>query len=199
MENTQKKASETVNYDVFTSFVTPKKHQEILERMNVLFESSGMSAAQLSRMTSISESTITRYFSGDTKNPHFYTMVTMILAMGGDMNEILGLTLPSQSDGEVPENPYGELLDSYREEVKNLREETGTLRTVIESLRTDFDALTKQIGLMARTTTVRTIVLVIIIGIFCTLEIIDICNPDWGRYQWATELFHNFLYNIKKI
>ena len=33
----------------------------------------------------------------------------------------------------------------------------------------------------------------LLLCVFCVLEIVDLCNPDWGRYQWATELFGDFL------
>ncbi len=174
---------------IFTSFITPERQKEILKRMNELFERSGLTIQQLSQHTYIADTTLTRYFSGKTKNPHFYTMVTMIIAMGGDVNEILGITLPEQSDTAPAENPYGELLDSYREEAR-------TLRSAVDTLTKNLDALTAKITGMSKVVAFRTIALFVVIAVFCVLEVVDICNPDWGRYQWAVEMFGTFLQRV---
>ena len=177
--------------EVHTALFTPEKEQAVLRRVGELNERSNMSIQELSRITHLSESTVVRYVTGKTKNPHLYTMVTLIVAMGGDIYEILGIAPP---DDPVPVsapvgNPYGELIESFREEAV-------TLRAAVESLVKDLDALTHKITGMSRVVAARTIALLIVVGVFCVLEIVDLCNPDWGRYQWAIELFQSFLHKV---
>ena len=166
---------------VYTSFVTPDKQAEILSRMNELFERSGMTIQQLAKVTYISESALSRYFCGKTKDPHFYTMCTMVIAMGGDINEILGIT-PPPAESTPPENPYGELLVSYQEEAR--------------SLRSALDNLSVSFARSSRWSRISTAILAVVLIGFTAVEIVDLCTPDWGRYQWAVEMFERFLYNV---
>ncbi len=171
-----------------TAMFTPEKQEEVFQRMKALFDRSGMTYSQLSRVTYISERTITRYFAGKTKDPHFYTLCTMIIAMCGDVNEILGIT-PSPDAPTPSSDPYGELIESYRNEAK-------TLRTAIEKITGDIGSLTARIAAAHKIIAVRTVIMILVIAVFCVLEIVDLCRPDWGRYQWALDLFGSFLHRM---
>ena len=176
--------------DGTTALFTPKKQDEVFARMKALYERSGMSSAQLANVTYISERTISRYFAGKTKDPHFYTLCTMIIALGGDINEITGVSVPSVSVPSAPaDNPYGDLITSYRNEAK-------TLRSALEQITSDLTALTARLASANKFIAIRTIALIAVIAVFCALEIVDICNPDWGRYQWVVELFGSFLHKV---
>ena len=174
--------------DGTTALFTPEKQDTIFRRMNDLFDRYGRNVTMLSRVTDISERTISRYFSGKTKDPHFYTLCTMIIAMGGDVNQILGIT-PTQVIDTEDRNPYGQLIESYRNEAQ-------TLRAALNKITADLDALTARISHAHKLIAIRTIALIVVISIFCALEIIDLCNPSWGRYQWALDLFRSFLHKV---
>lgn len=180
-------------YDVFTSFVTPAKQQEILNRMNDLFDQSGMTLVQLSKVTDISVSALDRYFNGNTKNPHFYTMVTMIIAMGGDIYDILGTSRPADAPAPQAENPYGNLLDAFRSEVEALRADREANSAALEKLSkavVDLSGANRRKRILNIITASALFVFIIL---FAVLEIVDLCSPDWGRYQWTAEIVGNFL------
>lgn len=173
---------------VATSLFSLERQDIIFRRVKDLFQKSGMSVKQLSRVTEIPERTLTRYFAGKTKDPHFYTLCTMIIAMGGDVNMILGVS-PLKPIDTADKNPYGQLIDSYRNEAK-------TLRSALEKITDDLTKLTVRISHANKTALILAIALIIIVAVFCTLEIIDLSNPDWGRYQWAMESLLSFLERI---
>ena len=177
--------------EISTTLFTPEKEEAVLRRLQELYKNSGMSIPSLVRITGLGESTVVRYVTGKTKNPHVFTMVTLIEAMGGNLYDILGLVPPGDpvSVSAPVGNPYGELIESYREEA-------NTLRSAVDILTRNLDALTNKITGMSRVVAVRTIALIVVVAVFCVLEIVDLSNPDWGRYQWVTEMFGQFLHNI---
>lgn len=172
------------NDETYTSFVTPEKQKEILHRMQDLLKKSGMTIQQLSDVTYISESTITRYFAGKTKDPHFFTMVTLIIAMGGDVNEILGIT-PAKPDEAPAENPYGVLLEAYRTGMNSLADAVDTQTAAMLKMQSRFDKRQKW------NTVIYAIFAVILVS-FTALELVDLFSPEWGRYQCLAQTFRDF-------
>ena len=148
--------------DGCTALITPEKQEEIYARMCALFKSSGMTIQQLSRVTYISERTLTRYFHDQTKNPHMYTMATIIVALGGDVNEILGFAPPKAVEAV---NPYAELISAYQENTRILSE---------------------AVDRMAKRTYVLSVVIAVlalaVLG-FLGIEIVDVLTPEWGRWS----------------
>lgn len=100
-----------------------ERQAEIHRRVCALREEKKLSYRDLADITYLSESTIVRYFTGKTKVPQFYVVATLVAAMGGSLDEIIGLT-PSS----VPaENPYQELLAAYQENILYQREHIGAM------------------------------------------------------------------------
>jgi transcriptional regulator with XRE-family HTH domain len=183
-----KQAADT---EVQTSLFTPEKEQAVLRRLKELYERSGMTIPELVRITHLSESTVTRYVTGKTKNPHLYTMVTLVEVMGGNLYEILGLVPPTES---VPVsapvgNPYGELLDSFRDE-------NSTLRSALDKITGILETMSAKLNRTSKTIAVLSVCLFVLLGLFCALEIVDLITPNWGRYQWAAGIFESFLQKV---
>ena len=164
------------NDETLTSFVTPEKQKQIHANVQRLFNASGMSIQRLSDVTYISESTLTRYFSGKTKDPHFYTLCTIILALGGDVNEVLGLT-PKDPSAQPPENPYAVLLDAYRSGL-------NSLSASVEGLSVAFVESAARHRRQRKWMIVALVALSVILLGFLTVEIVDLSVHDWGRYRW---------------
>ena len=177
--------------EVRTSLFTPEKEEAVLRRLNELYKNSGISIPSLVRVTGLSESTVTRYVTGKTKDPHVFTMVTLIVAMGGNLYDILGLVPPSDpvAVSAPVGNPYGELLDSFREENSTLRSAVDKITGILETMSAKLNRTSKTIALLSAC-------LCIVVALFCVLEVIDLATPNWGRYQWVTEMFGQFLQNV---
>lgn len=174
--------------EVRTSLFTPEKEEAVLRRLNELYKNSGISIPSLVRVTGLSESTVTRYVTGKTKDPHVFTMVTLIVAMGGNLYDILGLIPPSDpvAVSAPVGNPYGELIDTCINAAQSSQASN-------EKLSSSVEILSKKLNRNNRIIILLSAVLALLLCVFCVLEIVDLCNPDWGRYQWATELFGDFL------
>ena len=145
-----------------TALFTPEKVEDVYRSMCALFKSSGMTITQLSRVTYVSERTLTRYFQGKTKNPHMYTMATIIVALGGDVNEILGFAPPKTVEAV---NPYADLISAYQEN-------TRILSDTVERMAKRTFMLSVVVAVLAFA----------VLG-FLGIEIVDLCIPEWGRWS----------------
>ena len=139
-----------------TALFTPEKQEEIYKRMCALLESSGMTISQLSRVTYISERTLTRFFHNQVKNPHMYSMATIIVALGGDVNDVLGFTPPKVVEAV---NPYADLISAYQDNTRILSESV--------------DRMTKRTFLLS---VVVAVLAFVVLG-FLGIDIVDILMP----------------------
>lgn len=73
----------------------------ISERLRALKTKKKLTTAQIAEMSGISESTISRILSGQSENTTFATMLAIVQAMGGSLDEIAGLTKSADSDDNV--------------------------------------------------------------------------------------------------
>lgn len=77
---------------------------EDLKRMK---EERKLTTKQISELSGIPESTISRILSGQTDNPSFDTICSLVRAMGGSLDEFTGI----QSSADAPESLV--LVDLY--------------------------------------------------------------------------------------
>lgn len=77
---------------------------EDLKRMK---EERKLTTKQISELSGILESTISRILSGQTDNPSFDTICSLVRAMGGSLDEFTGI----QSSADAPESLV--LVDLY--------------------------------------------------------------------------------------
>ena len=77
---------------------------EDLKRMK---EERKLTTKQISELSGIPESTISRILSGQTDNPSFDTICALVRAMGGSLDEFTGI----QSSADAPESLA--LVDLY--------------------------------------------------------------------------------------
>ncbi|MBR2131518.1 MAG: helix-turn-helix transcriptional regulator [Oscillospiraceae bacterium] len=189
MEFEQTTATEQTSY-ALSSLFPPEKVEVILCNLRELYKRSGLNTTYVSKASGLSESTVVRYVTGKSKNPHIFPMVSIILVMGGDIYEILGIPSPSSFAVPVPtENPYGDLIEASRAAAQDTIASNEKLSSTVE-------LLSKQLGRSNKTIIILCVILCIFLLIFSALEIVDLCNPDWGRYQWAAELFEQFLQKV---
>lgn len=68
----------------------------ILEKVIALKEESGMTFDEISLRSKVPLSSVKRYFNGETKSPGFLLLSSIIVALGGSVDEILGLIPQAQ-------------------------------------------------------------------------------------------------------
>lgn len=100
-----------------SSVFSDAQQDACFSRIGDLFSASGMSVSELAQICALNETTVARCLAGKTKSPCFFTVCSIVMALGGDISAVLGL-----SDVE-PDNPYRDLIEMYRADVarKNKR------------------------------------------------------------------------------
>ena len=81
---------------------------------------SNLTNEQLAQLSGIPESTLARIFNGRTDNPYFHTIVDLVRAMKGSVDEMEGLQ-PLPKDTNAAENAAVDkkLITLYREIINN--------------------------------------------------------------------------------
>lgn len=149
------------------SLFTEEKQDRVLERVQALFRESGMTLTELAGLACVSESAVTRYLSGKTKNPHFFTVCAIVLALGGDINAIL--RLPGEERAPEPDNPYREIIEIYRQDLAEKKERISTLERLMR----------KNLAV----TIVTLALLALMLGCVIAVCIYDLQHPDRGWWQ----------------
>ena len=68
----------------------------ILQKVIALKEESGMTFDEISIKSKVPLTSVKRYFNGETKSPGFLPLSSIIVALGGSVDEVLGLVPQSQ-------------------------------------------------------------------------------------------------------
>lgn len=68
----------------------------IFEKVIVLKEQSGMTFDEISIKSKVPLTSVKRYFNGETKSPGFLQLSSIIVALGGSVDEVLGLIPQAQ-------------------------------------------------------------------------------------------------------
>lgn len=98
----------------------------LCERLKELKESSKMTAQQIADITKIPVSTVNRILSGYTESPSFSNVCDIIIAMGGSVDEVIGIASSSEEPSEISVKPdrtielYKRIIQEYRKWLKVL-------------------------------------------------------------------------------
>lgn len=85
----------------------------ITEKLVELKEKSSLTNQQISELSGVPTSTITRILSGQTDNPSFQTINDIVVAMGGSLDEITGNS--SQKQPNKKEDVHERLIKFYQD------------------------------------------------------------------------------------
>lgn len=86
-----------------------------LNYLKELKEDSGLTLDQIANISGIPESTVKRIFNGKTDNPYFQTIVDLVKALNGSIDEMEDL--PTKGREDVP-NGESKLILLYREIIR---------------------------------------------------------------------------------
>lgn len=98
----------------------------LCERLKELKESSKMTAQQIADITKIPVSTVNRILSGYTESPSFSNVCDIIIAMGGSVDEVIGIVSSSEESSEISVKTdrtielYKRIIQEYRKWLKVL-------------------------------------------------------------------------------
>ena len=135
----------------------------IIEKLKTLKNQSNITSPELSKLSGIPEATIRRIFSGDTPDPRFDTIVKLVTAMGGSLDDFVG----SNKKMEIESNAITSLKESYETRLNDVKDH---YKFLIDSLQRDKHTLA----------VVAAVLLLFLVGLII-LEL-SIPNHGWIRY-----------------
>lgn len=114
---------------------------DYLKKLRELKKEKGLTNEDIAELADVPENTVAKIMNGTTQDPRFESVARIIIALGGSVDQILGLAkedpdpIPSRVENVV--SNYADLLkekdirlaekdktiETYKEAVKNLRKE----------------------------------------------------------------------------
>lgn len=95
----------------------------IKDYLNALKNKGNFTAAEIANLSGIPEATIRKILSGETADPRFDTVVKLVTAMGGSMNEIT----ENVKGYDIEMNAILVLKETYEARIKDIKEHITSL------------------------------------------------------------------------
>lgn len=152
-----------------------EKTDQIMEKLQKLKNECKLTNQQIGELSGLSSTTVQRYLSGTIKDAPIDTISRIIVAMGGNPEEVLGISPPvSNRSAEIDlyERVIASLKDRHAEELERMR------ITYAERIR----EYRKWVMTLA-------IIVGLLITFIMSLLLIDILNPDVG---WIRKILNSW-------
>lgn len=91
--------------------------------LNALKNKGNFTAKDIEKLSGIPEATVRKILSGETSDPRFDTVVKLVSAMGGSMNEII----ENKQKKDIEMNALLVLKEAYEERIKDIKEHISSL------------------------------------------------------------------------
>ena len=131
----------------------------VTKYLNTLKNKGKFTAKEIAKLSSIPETTIHKVLSGETDDPRFSTVVKLVSAMGGSLDELA----EKKGATEIESNSVVQIKEMYDERIKDLKEHNASL---------------------TRDKRILTIATVVLVAVFVALLIFDVSigTNGWVRY-----------------
>lgn len=98
----------------------------VKDYLNTLKLKGNFTCADISKLSGIPEATVRKILSGDTADPRFETIVRLVNAMGGSMDDIAG----GKKESEIETNAVIALKETYDYRIAELKQDKRVLTWV---------------------------------------------------------------------
>lgn len=138
----------------------------VKDRLNALKIKADISCAEWSKLSTVPEATIRKILSGETPDPRFDTVMKLVAAVGGSMDDVVGV----KKEAEIENNAVLTLKEAYESRIEALRERVEDVKKYAESLHRDKKMLS--------------LAVVVLVAILVGILIFDIAldTNSWVRY-----------------
>ena len=152
-----------------------------IEYLKRLKEDRKLTQAQIAELSGIPLATISRLLHGTTASPTLDTLTPVVIALGGSLDEMMGLKIPD----DVPVAPqvettmtaYADLLHEkellLKEKELRINEKDETIRVLRESLKLER---------LERRRTLR--IFAVVIFLMLTFIVVDVLNGHFGYFKY---------------
>jgi predicted ribosome quality control (RQC) complex YloA/Tae2 family protein len=174
--------------------------EKLAKYLSELKTKTGLSYEAISEMSDRPESTVKNLCMGKTDNPGIDTVVPIIYALGGSLDEMFN---PNKSKDEVKETAVISLKDSYEyqmtllkeaydEQINNIRshydQHHNDLKENYEKRLSDkrelIESYKEHNNTLAKESRQSKIALWICIGVFVAVLIAELMNPNLGWFRY---------------
>ncbi len=101
-----------------------------VEYIKSLKEAKKLKVKDLAEMTGIPESTINNFLSRKTESPSFSMMSKLCIAVGGSLDEMIGLKeiVEKKAEEKSSKELLSSITDIYKEQIEDLKERNSDLK-----------------------------------------------------------------------
>ena len=101
-----------------------------VEYIKSLKEAKKLKVKDLAEMTNIPESTINNFLSRKTESPSFSMMSKLCIAVGGSLDEMIGLKeiVEKKAEEQSSKELLSSITDIYKEQIEDLKERNSDLK-----------------------------------------------------------------------
>jgi transcriptional regulator with XRE-family HTH domain len=101
-----------------------------VEYIKSLKEAKKLKVKDLAEMTGIPESTINNFLSRKTESPSFSMMSKLCIAVGGSLDEMIGLKeiVEKKAEEQSSKELLSSITDIYKEQIEDLKERNNDLK-----------------------------------------------------------------------
>ena len=131
----------------------------VTKYLNALKNNGNFTVKEIAKLSGIPEATIHKVLSGETADPRFDTVVKLVSAMGGSLEELAD----KKGAKQIESNSVVTIKEMYDDRIKDLKEHNASL--VKDK----------------RTLTVATVILVAVLVLLLVLDV-SIGTHGWVRY-----------------
>lgn len=119
-----------------------EENVSIIDKLKAQKVKCGKTSQQIAKDANLSESTVTRIFSGKTPNPTIAIVIALWKAMGGTATELFDDTVKVDVVAETPqvvvpqidEKLYNQIIDIYKDQLKSKDKRITILLGIIGAL-----------------------------------------------------------------
>jgi transcriptional regulator with XRE-family HTH domain len=118
-------------------------------RLDALRQGANLTYKELAQICNSSETTISRICKGETSEPAFSTVASMVIACGGSLDELVGIesTAPKKSGLEMQRDYYEERIACIkRENAENIDRLTRAMEKQSEIAANDSAAMAEELS-----------------------------------------------------
>lgn len=159
---------------------------DYLKKIRELKKEKGLSNEDIAELADVPETTVSKIISGATQDPRFESVTKIIIALGGSVDQILGL-VPEEPEPPIPSrveavvSNYADLLKSKddllvekEKRIEAQQERISHLQDAIANLRREKTRILFFIGGFT----------LIVLLAFVTILMVDVTNGNFGYFRY---------------
>lgn len=156
--------------------------------------------AEIAEKSGVPESTIAKMMSGTVDNPRFQSVVDVVMALGGSLDELVGI-VSAQPERPEPAAPAGSAapVDEHRQYIEKLQQIADESQAREERLRAEFRERERQIRAeyaereqrARRREIVLFIALCALVLFIMIVLLIDVTHSTIGFFRYAAAMMPN--------